>query len=1013
MHFAQNSCGSLPIVYFAFLIFSITLSTSMCSLFHPNTAGVPPEVERALQVVRKLLDQNKNPMIAADVDHDYDDKYSLVEFVTNTGIAATLNVLEQLDGFNEEILKQVLVVVNDQKRSMTLRLAVEEDCEFLEETKRTVESPTSHQVRIESSGDGTDGGGTPTTKTYTHKTLTALTEYHWKCGLRHSLVLFAGTDPSTGIVLGTRTGTTRLVTTMKKHPYPPQTRPPIDLDLTFLMRHVDKATLIASFKIDREQAKTPRRNKQAEEALQFTGTLLSWLGQCLYYFQVTIRQELLRGNPETRAEWLSKINSTDVFAPVAPLFMEPSEEHGDIQEAQMERHGLVSLPSPPAGPLISLKDTTLFLKEQSRSLAEALMSLMGNFPDPNDMGQLISGYEAKLVLLWLHLQDIANQWSTGIQYVEQMLYNQLVTAVGKEVTAEDFQGFLKFHNARLMGKNYAPRPFCYAIRQPNQYPDGVLSITANTPNFNGRRSYNRDSDTIETFSHRIPGDTLVAPMLIPLNAATTVEFIGDQFLHGWVDTQFESVFRPVEHFVCARARQFSCFLLLVGSISGPNEFTPKDAILLQDRDEVLIPLLTTALPSAKEFRDAVRSLSPEQARFAKSFRAMQLDSSVFGLCVIQVKPQMEALLNLPPNALTKEIQLTQDLLTLFAQYQVPPTLVSYGGNDAAAMVEKVTAVKEHVKGVLDVVKSIKEESLQEEARKTAMHKEKVRQTVQLHSVQRQSQESTVFKSCFPSPVAPSLGLFGSPMGSSPGVLFDGCGPVVANSACFSAPAPDLALPASSRTLAMSQQVDDCNDSVEFGESEGFDDLHDQFSDLDLLREKGDSADPKGWMIPSLDFATIPKKLDRVFESFDKEGALRTMTIKTGDEWTRTRQENLLTNMKSTRMTLNDKKTETNKALDLLDALSRSGSLPIASGELHVIIGVRHAFERNVMATVIEENVNPIEKVDFTSLLIGSTVHQVDIPTLLANSAEPPTLVLKSRAFPPLMMSNGNVERQES
>jgi hypothetical protein len=1023
MRFAHNNTfSSLAIVSFSFsfLIFSITVSTSM-SLFHPHPAGVPTEVENALQVVRRLLDQNKNPMAAADVDHEYGDKYSLVEFVTNTGIAAALNVLEQLDGFNEEILRQVLIVVKDQKRSMTLRLAVEEDCEFLEETKRTVESPTSHQLRVES--DGTDGGGTPTNKTYTHKTLTEITEYHWKCGLRHTLILFAGTDPSMGIVLGTRTGTTRLVTTMKKHPYPPKTRSPIDLDLTFLIQQVDKESLLASFKIDREQAKTPRRNKQAEEALQFTDNLMSWLDQCLYYFQVTIWQELLGGKSDTCAEWLSKINATDVFAPVAPLFMEPSEELlDDTNETQMERHGLVSLPSPPAGPLISLKDTSLLLKEQTRSLTEVLMSLMGNFPDPTDAGQLVSGYEAKLVLLWLHLRDIASQWSAGINYVEQMLYNQLVTAVGKEVGAQDFQAFLKFHNARLMGKNYAPRPFCYAIRQPNQYPDGVLSITTKKVGLFGSTNDNRDADTIETFSHHIPGDTLVAPMLLPLNAATTVEFIGDQYLHGWVDTHFESCFGAgVEHFVCARARQFSCFLMLVGSISGPNEFTPKDAILLQNKDEVLIPLLTTALPSAKEFRDAVKSLSPEQARFAKSYRAMQLDSSVFGLCVIQVKPQMEALLNLPPNALTKEIQLTQDLLTLFAQYQVPPTLVSYDGNDAATMVEKVTAVKEHVKGVLDVVKSIKEEQLQEETRKAAMHKEKVMQTAQLDPARIRSPARAMRGDPFGGfSGATSDGLFGSA-----GACLEGSGIKQGSrimqlaSACNSAPgfAPPASTPASApaRTSAWakSQPLDDGNDSVEFGESEGFDDLQDQFSDLDLRREAGDAAKAKGWMVPSLDFATIPKKLDRVFESFDKDGALRTMTIKTGDEWTRTRQENLLTKMETTKLTPNDKKTETNKALDLLDALSRSGSLPIASGELHVVIGVRHAFERNVMATVIEDNVNPIEKVDYTSLLIGSTVHQVDIPTLLANSAEPPNLVLKNRVFPPLMMGNTNDERQES
>ena len=49
---------------------------------------------------------------------------------------------------------------------------------------------------------------------------------------------------------------------------------------------------------------------------------------------------------------------------------------------------------------------------------------------------------------------------------------------------------------------------------------------------------------------------------------------------------------------------------------------------------------------------------------------MQLASTLFGVCIIQIKPQMEKVLNLPDGALTKEIQLTQDLMQMFIEYQV-------------------------------------------------------------------------------------------------------------------------------------------------------------------------------------------------------------------------------------------------------------------------------------------------------------------------------------------------------
>ena len=44
-----------------------------------------------------------------------------------------------------------------------------------------------------------------------------------------------------------------------------------------------------------------------------------------------------------------------------------------------------------------------------------------------------------------------------------------------------------------------------------------------------------------------------------------------------------------------------------------------------------------------------------------------------------IKPQLEKVLNLPGDSLTKEIKLVQDLLQLFVEYQVPSDLLSFGG----------------------------------------------------------------------------------------------------------------------------------------------------------------------------------------------------------------------------------------------------------------------------------------------------------------------------------------------
>lgn len=56
---------------------------------------------------------------------------------------------------------------------------------------------------------------------------------------------------------------------------------------------------------------------------------------------------------------------------------------------------------------------------------------------------------------------------------------------------------------------------------------------------------------------------------------------------------------------------------------------------------------------------------------------MQEAATLFGVCVIQIKPQLERVLELPEHSLTKKIKLTRDLLELLQKYQIPSDLLSY------------------------------------------------------------------------------------------------------------------------------------------------------------------------------------------------------------------------------------------------------------------------------------------------------------------------------------------------
>lgn len=81
-------------------------------------------------------------------------------------------------------------------------------------------------------------------------------------------------------------------------------------------------------------------------------------------------------------------------------------------------------------------------------------------------------------------------------------------------------------------------------------------------------------------------------MSFPINAATNVQFTGDRFLHAWVAHSFSGSSDGQPRLV-AKARQFSSFMLIAGKISGPDTFAPEHAIILQNKDELTIPLLVS------------------------------------------------------------------------------------------------------------------------------------------------------------------------------------------------------------------------------------------------------------------------------------------------------------------------------------------------------------------------------------------------------------------------------------
>lgn len=870
------------------------------------------KIDAALRTIRKILDNTRNPETAADVPHSYDDKYLLAEVATHLAMASTLQSLE-LVGLSADGLGQLREWAKT--RAVSLRLSAQETCRFSREESRKVESP-AHVTEVK---------GIFGSSSRTEKVVVTVTEYFWKFDFAYEVVAYQGNAPENAVALLTRKGSVEIKTAANQTPRPTTVvRDPVDVDVTWLFAHLD-AEGRPAFKIDRASADchTPRRNPEIDRALATFAAIHGWCSRVVGYFW----QDLFPAHADHGRD-LSAINDAGIFVPVVPIF-----ENGERNETEGK------IPAAYAG---------AFIDEERRSLGEKMRALATVFPKDTTV---VTAIEAALLVTLLHVKQVVEHHAHSVDHVEQMLRNQLVAAIGKEVTPADFTAYMDFHHRKLVKEAYRPRPFSYAVRRPDHDPEGVVGIEAGSDG-GARKSM------AEPVSTTVAWTLAKRPMSFALDASTRVSFTGDRYLHAWITHRFSGQGALAANLV-ARARQFSSFILLVGRIASADVFEPRFGVLVHNKDLLKIPLMLEEIPTPKQFRDAIESLSPEQQRFAKAFRGMQLESTLFGVCVIQVKPQLEKLLKLPPDALTKEIKLTQELLSLFSEYQIPSDLLSYDGAEEAPVAEKLVRVKEYTARMFEMIASSKSRELEEEQEREAMRLAELNMT----------------------PMAPPAygggpPGFGPPPAPAMGMAMEYSARTMTASAPMMAPPPRMAAPVAVAGPPQAAPPPPTQGAPAVkAVAQPKPATPKPLVDRDASAE-GSDADGR-------DYTKVPGELDRRFEELDDDSALHATVIHTRDVWVRTAQKGLLSDPEDEILEADEQETEKNKTFDLLDALTKSGALPVEDATLHVVVAATHRFDKTLVNTVIQDNVNPIEKVERSLMIVGTTIFGLPASELLA------------------------------
>jgi hypothetical protein len=160
-------------------------------------------------------------------------------------------------------------------------------------------------------------------------------------------------------------------------------------------------------------------------------------------------------------------------------------------------------------------DVMAFIKEQSRGFGEQKAVVTAGFVD----NRLVPARDACALLVIHHLVSVMHGVWDGVDYVEWMLRQQLVTAIGKEVTPDMVGEFMKFHVRRIYNATHVPHPFCYDVRRaPGFSPEGSVSLEA----------VGDDTHAALFTATGVRDGTCgpVPPMSFSINAATQVQHMG-------------------------------------------------------------------------------------------------------------------------------------------------------------------------------------------------------------------------------------------------------------------------------------------------------------------------------------------------------------------------------------------------------------------------------------------------------------------------------------------------------
>eukprot|EP01060_Flectonema_neradi_P010865 TRINITY_DN1793_c2_g1_i2.p1 TRINITY_DN1793_c2_g1~~TRINITY_DN1793_c2_g1_i2.p1 ORF type:complete len:890 (+),score=147.47 TRINITY_DN1793_c2_g1_i2:152-2821(+) len=847
-------------------------------------------------------------------------KFTSVEMMINTMIGYMTETLTLVGIGKESILE---LYKKKPSGRMYLRIERTEECEF--------------QKVITNSEKKERGSGSGILNFVVSRTVLS-DKWVWDYSYSHTAILASGDEE----IIVWRGNGSETIQTDSEDPPRPRTSilSPLELELTWLSKHLSKKFTIST---DSPFCKTPTNNEPVNHLLSFVDEVEE--------FSETLREYFIQINkmwPPTAIDIVPLV--TDYESRCLPLIFSASDQEIALQSFKQILHNEIAEIADSENISVGL------LRVKEHIIVSALGLLVG----------ICGSVHACLNYIDNEISAIISKLTSG-EVLPAGLDKAIEWFVNKKMYSDSDSKHLNI------------KPMAVVIRNQNTHPEGLLTIT--------------DSDTgrplkvvSKTVNHQ--GDRI--SWSFNISACATIGCKGPVTVSGCVRTVVRS--DTSKKMLSLTSNQLSSFIIVMGKLNGVGKIIPSHAMIVRNRDELNITLLFNEIPSAAEFQEAISSLSPEQQRFANAYRGMQLEGTLFALGIIHTKPQLEVVLNLPRGSLTKELALSEKLLDLLLVHGVSADFLSASSHSPSA----VDSVRRNCASIYTLIDKEKEDELMTVKRKQEIQKLRERGIVDIETRKqwRQQYIRSVWGPCVQTgsiqlccASAPKKSGFFAPArasSKSKGFSFSSLSRSSEGNRFIapSKPKPNKVPVISKPSAKINEVIADkalCEASGEVAPPEEPSQPEpepepepEQEACASTAVATSATAD-KGW-----DYSSIPAKLEKRFAEITTPGSNVRPVIITPDPsgWSQSTHPSILSTTPPPlkKLLQSDIKRAKQSAFDLIDAITKSGSVPLCETSLHVLFGFNNNWNDGVIQSAAKHNINPLNAGTETIVEVINVLH---------------------------------------